>query len=182
MLMRAETDCLILVDLQARLVPAMAAPEGALGRARLLIAAARETGVPVLVTEHCPASLGATVAEIARPAAEAGARVVEKTRFSAAAEPAFAEAMAALGRRRAVVAGMEAHICVAQTALGLLEAGCEVFVVADAVAARDPANTEAALARLRAAGAGIVTAEMAVFEWLGRADTPAFKALLPLVK
>ncbi len=182
MLIRAETSCLIVIDMQERLVPAMQAPAQTIKAAKLLLTAAAEMGVPVLLTEQYPQGLGPTVPEIAQAARPAGARIVEKTHFSSFDEPAFAEAFRATGRRQAVIAGMEAHICVLQTAMSLMADGVEVFVVTDATASRSLASERACLDRLQAAGAGIVTAEMAVFEWLGRAGTPAFKALLPLVK
>jgi nicotinamidase-related amidase len=97
-------------------------------------------------------------------------------------EPAFVEAFEALGRKQAVIAGMEAHICVVQTAASLVEKGIDVFVVVDATASRTLESEAACIERLRASGVGIVTTEMVVFEWLGRAGTPEFKALLPLIK
>ncbi|MEL6197123.1 MAG: isochorismatase family protein, partial [Pseudomonadota bacterium] len=111
-----------------------------------------------------------------------GAQVIEKIHFSSYAEPAFAEAFRATGRRQAVVTGMEAHICVMQTAMALMQAEYEVFVVTDATSSRTLESEKACLDRLQANGAGIVTTEMVVFEWLGQAGTPAFKALLPLIK
>ncbi|MGF1445739.1 MAG: isochorismatase family protein [Pikeienuella sp.] len=182
MLIRAETSCLIVIDMQERLVPAMQAPAQTMKSARLLLAAAAEIGVPTLVTEQYPKGLGHTVAEIADAARAAGAQVIEKMHFSSWDEPDFASAFREIDRPQAVIAGMEAHICVLQTAMSLMREGVEVFVVTDATASRSLASERACLDRLQAAGAGIVTAEMAVFEWLGRAGTPAFRALLPLVK
>ena len=94
----------------------------------------------------------------------------------------FAAAFRGLGRKQAVLAGMEAHICVVQTAASLMEAGIEVFVVSDATASRTLESEEACKTRLSALGAGLVTTEMVLFEWLGQAGTPAFKKLLPLIK
>lgn len=183
MLIRSGDSALVVIDMQERLVPAMQAPARCLRNARNLIAAAAELDVPVLLTEQYPQGLGRTVPEIARAAAaHPGARTVEKIHFSCMAEPAFAEAFRALGRRQAVITGMEAHICVMQTAAALMEEGVEVFVVTDATSSRTLESERACLDRLQALGAGIVTTEMVVFEWLGRAGTPAFKALLPLVK
>ena len=87
-----------------------------------------------------------------------------------------------MGRKQVVLAGMEAHICVVQTAASLLEAGYEVFVASDATASRTADSEQACLQRLNAAGVGIVTSEMVVFEWLGKAGTPAFKKMLPKIK
>lgn len=181
MLMRADDACLVVVDMQARLAPAVAGAEGAITATRLMLTAAARLGVPVVVTEQYPTGIGHTIPEIAGPAAEADAQVVQKTTFAATGAPAFLDALPE-ARRQAVIAGMEAHVCVLQTAMGLLEAGWGVFVAADAVASRTALDRETALARLGAAGARVVTAEMAVFEWLGRADTADFRALLPRIK
>ena len=92
------------------------------------------------------------------------------------------EHLAAEGRDQVVVWGIEAHVCVLQTALEIVAAGLQCFVVADAIASRAPASKELALTRMQAAGVSIVTTEMAIFEWLAIAGTPDFKALMPLVK
>ena len=182
MLIHAETSCLIVIDMQERLVPAMQAPARTIRNARVLITAARELAVPVLLTEQYPQGLGPTVPELARAAAEANAAILPKMHFSCMEDSGFAAAFKATGRRQAVIAGMEAHICVMQTAVSLMDQGYEVFVVTDATSSRTLESEKACLDRLQASGAGIVTTEMVVFEWLGRAGTPAFKALLPLIK
>jgi nicotinamidase-related amidase len=182
MLIHAETSCLIVIDMQERLVPAMQAPARTIRNARVLITAARELAVPVLLTEQYPQGLGPTVPELARAAAEANAAILPKMHFSCMEDPGFAAAFEATGRGQAVIAGMEAHICVMQTAVSLMDQGYEVFVVTDATSSRTLESEKACLDRLQASGAGIVTTEMVVFEWLGRAGTPAFKALLPLIK
>ncbi|MEO0819689.1 MAG: isochorismatase family protein [Pseudomonadota bacterium] len=182
MLLEAETSCLIVIDMQERLVPAMQAPARTIRNARVLVTAAQELAVPVLMTEQYPKGLGRTVPELAAAGQAAGARVLEKMHFSSLADPGFAEAFRATGRGQAVIAGMEAHICVMQTAVALMQGGTEVFVVTDATSSRTLESEKACLDRLQACGAGIVTTEMVVFEWLGRAGTDAFKRLLPLIK
>ena len=108
--------------------------------------------------------------------------IIEEMHFSCVADDAFDERFRELGRGQAVVAGMEAHVCVLQGAMDLLAKGYEVFVVADAASSRTPENAAAGLARLGAAGAAIVTTEMVVFEWMERADHPHFRELLALIK
>jgi nicotinamidase-related amidase len=88
----------------------------------------------------------------------------------------------ASGRQQIILTGMETHVCVLQTALGLLEAGFSVYLVADAASSRTPANRQLAIDRLHQAGAHIVSTEMVLFEWLERAGTDDFRALLPLIK
>lgn len=179
MLIRASDSALVVIDMQERLVPAMLAPARTIRNTRTLLRAAQEVGVPTLLTEQYPKGLGATVPDIANVAQ---APVIAKMHFSCMEEPEFARAFEALGRRQAVLAGMEAHICVVQTAASLLELGYEVFVVSDATASRTAESEAACLARLSAANVGIVTTEMVVFEWLGAAGTAAFKAMLPYIK
>lgn len=179
-LIRAAESALVVIDIQERLVPAMRAPEPAVANALRLIAAARETAVPMLLTEQYPRGLGHTVGAVAEAAGDAP--VLAKTHFSCMEDPAFAAAFRGLGRRQAVLAGMEAHICVLQTAASLIEQGFAVFVVTDATAARTAESERAAVDRLVALGAGVVTTEMAIYEWLAQAGTPAFRRLLPLLK
>ena len=182
MLIHADNSCLIVIDMQERLVAAMQAPARTIRNARILITAAQELAVPVLLTEQYPKGLGATVPELAKAATAAHAAILPKMHFSCMEDQDFATAFAATGRKQAVIAGMEAHICVMQTAISLMDQSYEVFVVTDATSSRTLESEKACLDRLQACGAGIVTTEMVVFEWLGRAGTPAFKALLPLIK
>ena len=182
MLLRAAESCLIVIDMQERLVPAMQSPARTIRNARILMTAAGELGVPILMTEQYPKGLGHTVPELQKVASAGGATVLPKLAFSCMEDAGFAEAFRATGRRQAVIAGMEAHICVMQTAAEMMEQGVEVFVVTDATSSRTPESEKACLDRLQASGAGIVTTEMVVFEWLGRAGTDAFRALLPLIK
>jgi nicotinamidase-related amidase len=184
MLIKAARSHLLLVDFQERLLPAVPEGERALARARILIEAAAELGVPVSVTEQYPQGIGPSSAAL-REALPPGATVHEKITFAASADPAFAEHVEKLrraGRDQLVVAGVEAHVCVLQTALGFKEAGCEVIVVGDAVASRDAASKERARHRLVQAGCVWADTEMVVFEWMERANTEAFRRLLKLIK
>ncbi len=178
MLMDADRSCLLVIDVQTRLAPAMEAHHRVIANTAVLMKAAARLRVPMLVSEQYPRGLGPTVPELA---AGAGA-VVEKIHFSCLGEQAYAQRFRGLGRRQAVVAGIEAHVCVLQTCIELMEGGDQVYVVADAVSSRTAENATLALARLRAAGAAIVTTEMVIFEWLRRAGTPEFKELSALVK
>ena len=180
MLVSAAQSMLLLVDVQERLAPAVADRDACLKRCRRLIEAARRLDVPVLASEQYPKGLGPTVAEL-RELLEP-AEIHAKTHFSCAADPGLAAALRGLGRSQIVICGMEAHVCVLQSALGLKREGFEPAVVADAVASRDPANRTLALERLRANAVEIVSSEMILFEWLGEAGTPEFKAVIPLIK
>ncbi len=170
-----DRSVLLLIDYQARLMPAIARAAAAVANARLLADAARLHGIPVLVTEQNPDGLGPTVPDLA----DVGP-VVKKMHFGACAENGFVHALS--GRPDVVVAGCEAHVCVLQTAMGLLEAGRRVFLVRDGVGARAPESKETAIERLRLAGAEIVTAEMVAFEWLRTCEHAAFRKTVELIK
>lgn len=177
MLLTAESAVVLLIDLQERLVPAIHDGDVVVSRAARLAEAARLLNVPIRATEQYPAGLGSTVAQLAGyPDA-----VLTKTTFSAKADPGFATFLPA-GVSQIVVAGVEAHVCVLQTVLGLLPGGHRVLMVADAVGSRDPADRAAAIERARQHGAEIVTSEMVLFEWLRDAQHPKFREIQKLIK
>lgn len=180
MLIRAIDSVLVVIDMQERLVPAMQAPARTLKNAKLLLTAAHACSVPTILTEQYPKGLGSTVPEII--AAAGDSPIIEKLHFSCMEDAEFERAFKRTNRKQAVLAGMEAHICVVQTAASLIESGYEVFVVSDATASRTVDSEIACQTRLTASGAYMVTTEMVIFEWLGKAGTPAFKSLLPLIK
>jgi nicotinamidase-related amidase len=174
MLIKAEQSLLLLIDLQERLAPAIADIDAVLQNNVWLVEVARRLEVPVAATVQYPAGLGPTVPDLAaRLPAES---VVEKIHFSAVADGCL-EGLPAFARRQVVLTGTEAHVCVLQTALGLLALGKEVFVVAEAVGSRRPADRELALERLRQEGCRIVSREMVAFEWLHRAGTETFRQI-----
>lgn len=184
MLLNAKRSHLLVVDVQSRLMPVIHEGASTLRNIGVLLQAASRLGVPVTVTEQYPKGLGPTVGSVADnlPAATS---VLPKTSFSAAGDPATTERVTGLrGERRdqLVICGVEAHICVLQSALGFKEMGLDVFVVADAVSSRSPHSVNAACARLLHAGCHWVTTEMVAFEWMERAATDDFRALSPLFK
>ncbi len=152
MLLSARRSILLVVDVQERLAPAIDGGEAATARAGIMVLAARRLGVPVLASEQYPRGLGPTVPAL-RTLLEPG-EVVEKIHFSLAHEPGFVERIRGLDRPQVVVCGMEAHVCVLQSALGLLAAGFEVYLAADATGSRLPENRRIALDRMRAEGCG----------------------------
>jgi nicotinamidase-related amidase len=180
MLLSAEQSALLVVDIQMRLAPAVADAEAIVGRAGVLLAAAAILHVPVIVSEQYPQGLGHTDERLL-PLLE-GARVFAKTAFAAARDPAILAHLEALARPQLVLAGMEAHVCVLQTALALRELGFAVAVAADAVGSRRPERRELGLERMRANGVEVVDSEMVVFEWLGEAGTPVFRELSRLIR
>jgi nicotinamidase-related amidase len=183
-LLEASRSLLLVVDVQERLMPAIAERERVEKQAGVLVAAAGRLGVPILVTEQYPKGLGHTVEALAAALPETAARRPKVT-FSGAADEsiaAWAEERRAEGRDQMVVCGAEAHVCVLQTALGFRRDGFAVSVVGDAVGSRSPQSVATACARLLHAGCGWVATEMVLFEWLERAGTDDFRALMPLIK
>lgn len=201
MLLDADDSLLLLVDYQERLMPAIEDGAAVLQRAELLARMARAVGVPVWGTEQMPEKLGPNQ----EPLRGLCDRTLSKRHFSAVADgllDALKPPVPARGgnarslpkhlqkvvpavpaqRETLVVAGCEAHVCLLQTALELIEAEWDVWVVTDACGSRRGRDRDAAFDRLAAAGAELVTAEMVGFEWLRGADHPAFKAVHGLMK
>lgn len=175
MLMRAETSCLLVVDFQERLMPAIHDAERVMANGAWLIQIAQRLTVPVLVSEQYPQGLGHTVAPIRNLLPTEA--FMEKVHFSCAADRDCMRRIDALEREQIVVIGAEAHVCVLQTALGLRATGKQVYLVADAVSSRSPRDVELALARMRAEGVRIVSREMVAFEWLHQSATDTFRAI-----
>jgi nicotinamidase-related amidase len=180
MRLRDGDSLLLVVDAQARLAPKIEDADRIVANCAVLIEAAARLAVDVLATEHYSRGLGPLLPELKAHLPVNG--VLEKIHFSLQDEPACAVRVAQTGRRQMVIAGMETHVCVLQSALGLRQAGYEVFVVADATGSRRAESRALALERMRAAGIAVVTTEMVVFEWLGRADRPEFRDVLALIK
>ncbi len=174
---------LVIMDIQTRLTAAM--PMKVLARLQrntgLLLRAARALSVPVFASEQYPEGLGELEPDVVKLLPE-GSRRYQKTCFSLARVEQFMADLAASGRRQVVLCGMEAHICVLQTALDLGRAGYETFLVSDGVCSRQRESYEIALARLRDGGTIITDAEAVMYEWVGDARHPQFKTLLSLVR
>jgi nicotinamidase-related amidase len=176
-LTRADT-ALLVIDVQEKLLPKIAGADAVVRNTAFLIDACKVLGVPVLATEQYPKGLGHTVAELA---GRLPAPLPEKLAFSSCAVPAVVDAFRA-GRPKALLAGIETHVCVMQTALDLLALGVRVFLPVDALGSRYRIDHDTAIERMREAGATLVTSEMAVFELTGVAGTPQFKEISRLVQ
>ena len=174
MLMERENSILTLVDVQARLLPGVHENERLVRNCNWLVRLAQLLEVPVIGSEQYPEGLGHT---------EEGLRelvgldnLYGKTLFSCIDDPEFQKAFSSHDRGQVVLCGMESQACVMQSALRMLEKGLDVFVVADAISARNLSDTEISLRRLERAGANLVTKEMVGFEWLRRSDAAQFKS------
>lgn len=180
-ILEAGRSVLVIVDVQEKLAARMADREALIASVKPLIVAAKRMGIPIMVTEQYPRGIGPTTPELVAALGDEY-RPIEKLSFGCTGEPAFLTRFDALGREHAVLCGMESHICVLQTALGLLEKGCAVHVVADAVCSRNAENKRTALELMRQSGAAVTCWETVVFQWLAKAGTQEFKDLLPLFK
>ena len=189
--LKKEEAVLVLVDFQERLMPAMKSTEELSQTVVKLVKGVRVLQIPILVTQQYTKGLGPTAEEIAKALTEelfdgftpaADYAPIEKTSFSALKEPAFVEALKACGRRSVILAGIEAHICVQQTALDLLAAGYEVFVVSDCIASRSNNDKKYSQRRMGDAGACGTTYESVLYELLGGAKEPGFKQISAIVK
>jgi nicotinamidase-related amidase len=173
-------SALVLVDFQARLMPAIREAAAVVEEACRLADIARAVAVPVLGTEQNPAGLGANV----EPIRERCAATLAKMHFDGCRD-GLVDAL----RRHTngavedvVLAGCEAHVCLMQTALGLVDAGLRVYVVSAACGSRRPTDHHLAMKRLERAGATLASTEMLAFEWLETCSDPAFRTVLALVK
>ena len=175
-LLDRDRTILVVVDIQEAFRKAVDGFDEVARNAGILASGAGVLSVPVLVTEQYPRGLGATVPEVT--AHLQGVTPLEKVVFSAAQADGFD----LQGRDQALVCGIEAHVCVSQTVHDLLAADIEVHVAADAVSSRTPENRELGLTKMQRAGALTTSTEAALFELLGRAGTPEFKAVQELVK
>jgi nicotinamidase-related amidase len=172
MLIDAPRSVLLVVDMQAKVLPAISEHARVAANVVSLIRAAQRLEVPVAATEHYPKGLGHLVPEIGSllPTGAIGV----KNHFSAVAAQCL-PGLPGADRAQIVIIGIEAHVCVLQTALELMEEGREVYLVADCVGSRHDSDRDLALARMRQEGVRLVSREMVVYEWLGEAGTPRFR-------
>ena len=179
---RANT-VIVVIDVQEKLTPVIDRADHLLRNVDRLVRGAHVLGVPVLLTEQYVKGLGPTHESIRTAFEEtSGYRPIEKTCFSAHGCEPFAAQLAALERRKVVVAGVETHVCVHQTVLDLLGAKFDVTVVADAVSSRTAENKEIALRRFVSQGVKLSSTEMVLFELLGVSATDEFRAISRLIK
>lgn len=174
----ATHGALLVVDLQEKLLAKIESRERVVFNALRLVRGAKLLDVSVHATEQYPQGLGPSVAELVALIPERG----PKTTFHSCTVPAFLEQLYGRNVRHVTLAGIEAHVCVAQTALELMHLGFRVQVVADAVGSRSQMDWEFALRRLELAGAVVSTTEAVLFEWAERCDRPQFKAISELIK
>jgi nicotinamidase-related amidase len=175
----AARAVLVVVDVQPNFLRPVADAPRVIRRTKFLVEMARLLDMPVLATEQNPERMGGTEAELA---ALLPAPPTPKMAFGCMADPAFAAALRQTGRRQAVLAGVETHICMTQTALRLLQEGCEVVLAADTMASRSEDAHRTGIERLARAGATVAHSESIAYEWLESAAHPRFREALEIVK
>ncbi len=180
-IVQASTSQLVIIDMQAKLSLAMPplALQSVVKNIQILLQSASHLALPVLLTEQYPKGLGATLAALTSDLSDVHA--IPKMAFSACKEPKFGQKLNR-DRSQIILTGMEAHICILQTALDLLSMGKQVFVVEDAIISRSADHHANAVARLRDSGCIITNTESVLFECLGSASHEAFKAIATLIK
>ncbi len=188
--LKKEDTVLVGIDFQERLMPAMKGNEELEAAIVKLVKGCRILGVPAVMTQQYTKGLGPTIPAVAAALTEpigedvaaAEFQPVEKTSFSAMGEPVFVETLEKLGRKTVIIAGIEAHVCVQQTVIDLLEKGYTVFVANDCISSRSNTDKKYAQRRMGDAGAVGSTFESILFELLGGAKEPGFKQISALVK
>lgn len=177
---KKEDAILTAIDFQEKLLPAMFEADKVEAAAIKMAAGLNVMGVPEIVTTQYAKGLGQTVPAVAEALGQF--EPIDKSSFSAWNNEEYKSALQKSGRKTVILMGIETHICVEQTALDLLENGYTVFVPADCVQSRDPANKELSLRRMEAAGVVITCAESILYELLGSSRAAEFKAISAIVK
>ncbi|OMH27133.1 hydrolase [Motiliproteus sp. MSK22-1] len=173
MLIDAQQSALLVIDVQEKLLPGVHQNEQLVNSCKWLMGVAKLMKIPTLGTEQYPRGVGPTTETLRELLPEED--FIAKTVFSCANSKDCSTRIDQLNRQQIVICGMEAHVCVLQTALELKDQGKDVFVVVDAISARNPTDTEFAIRRMDKAGIHLVTREMVGFEWIRRSDAPEFK-------
>jgi len=171
---------LVIVDVQERLAAVMTQREKVVRNCLHLVEGTDLLGLPLILTEQYPRGLGPTVPELREKIRRY--EPLEKITFDCCGEPSFHQKLAETGRKKVILAGMETHVCVLQTALGLMKEGYDVHVVEDAVCSRAKENFRAGMEFMRDAGAVVTCTETVLFQLLEKAGTTEFKAVSALIK
>ena len=179
-MLNIENTVLVVVDVQGKLATLMHEQEAMMKNIISMAKAARTLALPVLWMEQIPDKLGPTAPELADVLE--GLQPIAKSSFSCCGHEGFMEALDMTGREQVLLVGIESHICVYQTAVGLLEQDYHVEVVTDAVSSRTEANKQAALDKMAGAGVELTSVEMALFELLKTAEAPQFRNIARLIK
>jgi nicotinamidase-related amidase len=177
-LMSCDDTALAVIDVQQKLISLVPEHKRIVWNIRRLVDGAKLLGLKVLATEQYPQGLGGTVPELAQRLGE----VPGKVAFSSCGCEAFCQQLVTADTPKVLLAGIEAHVCVQQTALDLLANGYRVYVAVDAIGSRFPDDYKTALRRMELAGVTLSTTEAALFEWCRESSAPEFKQISALVR
>ena len=175
-----DDSLLLLIDLQSKLIPAMAEKDSLILRNQKLLEGLNALELPIIATEQYPEGLGDTVSEIAPLLM--GAEVFAKKAFSAVDDAAILAALQKSGRNNVILTGVESHVCVQQTAIDLVAKGFNVMVLVDCISSRNLADKKIALKRFAAEGILLGTSESLLFELTRAATHPSFRTISKIVK
>lgn len=175
MLLNKNDSLLLLVDVQEKLTPAILNKEPLIARSEWLLKLALRLGVPILASEQYPQGLGRTIESLRHYIPQEDC--IEKIHFSCMQDPHFPKKLEQYHKKQILLIGIEAHVCVLQTALDMNDAGFDVYVVVDAVGSRKEQDLKYGLKRMKQQGIHLITAEMVFFEWIRYAGSPEFKSL-----
>ncbi len=175
MLITKENSILIIIDVQENLNPVMVEPRQVIKYSRNLLEIAKIMDIPYIVTEQAPEKLGETIIDIRESVDN---EIIKKSSFSCLSEPLFRQRIEESGKDQIIIAGIENHVCVLQTALRLKEMGKRVYVVTDATSSRKQKDFESGCYRMKRNGVNLVTYEMVIFEWLETSENPNFKTIV----
>lgn len=175
MLLNKDDSLVVLIDVQEKLAPAVQDSSAFINRCEWILRLAQQLNVPILGSEQYPKGLGSTLANLKSYLTTNAC--IEKIHFSCMHEPNYLTRLHELNKNQMILIGIEAHVCVLQTALEMKEAGFDVYVVVDAVSSRKELDLKYGLKRMKQEGVHLVTSEMVFFEWLRHAGTPVFKSL-----
>ena len=177
---RPDNSVLLVVDVQGKLARLMHDSQAMIGQQKLLIEACKVLSVPIVWAEQLPEKLGPTVDELQAPLADH--RPIAKSSFGCCQNPDLMASIEKHSPRHVLLAGIEAHVCVWQTAASLLSQGLSVHAITDAISARMASNKSVGLARMEQAGAKTSSVEMVLFEMMGEATHPQFRTISGLIK
>ncbi len=180
-ILRKKDTLFLIIDIQERLLPAVAESDKVLRTASILAQAAEILDIPLIISEQYPKGLGHTVPQISDGMPE-NTQIIEKTTFSCLQSKALNKAIKSSMASQIVICGIESHICVTQTALDLAATGSQIHLLTDGISSRNPLNKEYTITRLARAGIIISNLESALFELLIEAKGDEFKAISKLIK
>lgn len=175
-----EKTVLVIIDIQGNLAQAMTDKLLLFENVQKLIKGMQAFAIPIVVTEQTPQKLGSTISDI--QSLLTGIEKLSKASFSCCKNQHFVNKLSSLKRRQVLLAGIETHICVYQTAMDLIQAGYEVHIIGDAVSSRTPQNREIGIQKMRDGGAVLTSTETILFELLQTAEDARFKEIFKIVK